>query len=165
MPAQGPLCRIGLISDTHGFLDPRVMAAFRGVDRILHAGDIGRPHVLWELQALAPTDAVLGNTDSAICVGEDLPLMRHLPICGVDIVLVHDQRNASAALQAVGAADAVVFGHSHRAVVAHDDGLLWINPGSATRPRGNEPRESVAVLELAEDAEPTARILFLDEFS
>ena len=57
--------KLGLISDTHGFLDPRLPKVFRGVDHILHAGDIGPDHLLAQLESIAPVTAVLGNTDSS----------------------------------------------------------------------------------------------------
>ena len=58
--------KIGVISDTHGFLDPRVEKIFAGVSHILHAGDIGYASIILELQFIAPVTAVLGNTDGDI---------------------------------------------------------------------------------------------------
>ena len=55
---------VGLISDTHGLLRPAVVAALSGVDRILHAGDVGKPEILDELRAIAPVTAVRGNVDT-----------------------------------------------------------------------------------------------------
>ena len=55
--------RLGLIADTHGWLRPEVFEVFRDVDLILHAGDVGPPDLLTELQAVAPVTAVWGNTD------------------------------------------------------------------------------------------------------
>ena len=57
--------KLGLISDTHGFLDPRLPKIFRGVDHIFHAGDIGPDRLLAQLESIAPVTAVLGNTDSS----------------------------------------------------------------------------------------------------
>ena len=57
--------KIGVISDTHGFLDPKVLKLFAGVEHILHAGDIGSDAIIAELEAVAPVTAVLGNTDSS----------------------------------------------------------------------------------------------------
>ncbi|MCL4789843.1 MAG: metallophosphoesterase family protein, partial [Verrucomicrobia bacterium] len=56
--------KIGVISDTHGFLDPKVSKLFAGVDHILHGGDVGPYTLLAELAAIAPVTAVLGNTDT-----------------------------------------------------------------------------------------------------
>ena len=59
------MARIGVISDTHGLLRPEALNALAGVDRIVHAGDIGAPEVLAQLATLAPLDAVRGNNDRA----------------------------------------------------------------------------------------------------
>src|SRR5437762_1300537 len=55
--------KIGIISDTHNFLDPKIATLFAGVGHILHGGDIGQPRIILELEALAPVTAVSGNTD------------------------------------------------------------------------------------------------------
>ncbi|MEY3702022.1 MAG: hypothetical protein RI891_1314, partial [Gemmatimonadota bacterium] len=60
---MGAVVRIGLISDTHGLLRPEVHAAFTGVDRILHAGDVCGDEILDELALIAPVQAVFGNCD------------------------------------------------------------------------------------------------------
>ena len=54
---------IGIISDTHNFFDPKIPKLFSGVEHILHAGDIGLPWIIMELENIAPVTAVLGNTD------------------------------------------------------------------------------------------------------
>ena len=56
--------KIGVISDTHGFLDPKIFELFAGVEHILHAGDIGFASIILELQEIAPVTAVYGNTDA-----------------------------------------------------------------------------------------------------
>jgi len=58
--------KIGVISDTHGYLDPRVEKIFAGVDHILHAGDIGFSVLIVELEFIAPITAVLGNNDEGL---------------------------------------------------------------------------------------------------
>jgi len=55
--------KIGVISDTHNFFDPKIPGLFNGVEHILHAGDIGLPRILLDLEAIAPVTAVSGNTD------------------------------------------------------------------------------------------------------
>ena len=55
--------KIGIISDTHNFLDPKIATLFAGVDHILHGGDIGLPRIILELEVIAPVTAVAGNTD------------------------------------------------------------------------------------------------------
>ena len=70
--------RIGLISDTHGLLRNEVYAAFEGVDEILHAGDIGDPAILTELEVIAPVRAALG-TDLDAQAADDLGLVTFIP--------------------------------------------------------------------------------------
>ena len=62
--------KIGVISDTHDFLDPRVKELFAGVDHILHAGDIGTVWITFELEQIAPVTAVFGNTDAGLSFRE-----------------------------------------------------------------------------------------------
>lgn len=148
--------RIGLISDTHGLLREGAIDALRAVDRILHAGDIGRPEVLQRLRELAPLTAVRGNND----VGEwarGLPEIEHLRIGEVTLCLLHE----ATMLRRLGGAGAqvVVSGHSHRPRVERRDGVLHVNPGSAGPRRFRLP---VTVAELAIDgAAVEARIVEL----
>src|SRR6185436_8015579 len=62
--------KIGLISDTHNYLDPRVPKLFEGVDHILHAGDVGLSALIVELEQIAPVTAVVGNTDEGLPLRE-----------------------------------------------------------------------------------------------
>src|ERR1051326_8095700 len=59
------MLRLGVISDTHNFLDPKIPPLFAGVDHILHAGDIGQSSLVLQLEQIAPVTAVLGNTDDS----------------------------------------------------------------------------------------------------
>jgi len=119
---------IGLIADTHGYLDPRVPPALLGVDLILHAGDIGSEDVLVALARIAPVTAVTGNNDRQLAhLG--LPLRVELDFDGVKVHLVHRLIDAAPGPDA----RVVVYGHSHKALVAEREGLLWVNPGAAGR--------------------------------
>ena len=80
--------RLGIISDTHGLLRPEVFEVFREVDQILHAGDIGPPEILEELEAIAPVLAVFGNTDG-FEVRARVPEVIELRIEGFDFLVVH----------------------------------------------------------------------------
>ncbi|HEX7050544.1 MAG TPA: metallophosphoesterase family protein [Longimicrobiales bacterium] len=126
--------RLGLISDTHGRLRPEVFDHFHGVDRIIHAGDIGSPEILIELEALAPVTAVWGNTDG-FEVRARVPETATLELEGRRLVLVHGHQYGSphpAALRgAHPEADIIIFGHTHRALVDREDGTLVVNPGAA----------------------------------
>lgn len=142
--------KVGVISDTHGFLDPRIPEIFEGVEHILHAGDIGPGSILVELERIAPVTAVLGNNDAGLSLGE------------VEAVAVHGRRfllqhivtpgQPSDALKghlARETPDAVVFGHTHQPYAAVIASVLYFNPGYAGKPRFNLAR-SVAILHLAE---------------
>jgi len=148
--------RIGLISDTHGLLRPEVFDAFEGVDRILHAGDIGPADLLVELEALAPLTAVSGNTDR-YDVASTLPETAELDLLGRRLVLVHGHRLGSptpAALRTTHPqADIVVFGHTHRALIDRSASPLVVNPGSAGATRFGLPA-SVAMLTLDRTGSP-----------
>jgi putative phosphoesterase len=121
--------RIGVISDTHGLLRPEAIAALRGSDLIVHAGDIGRWDVIEQLQNLAPTHAVRGNIDIQ-------PWARKLPVTAMvragrqRLFVLHDISQLAVDPARAGYR-AVVFGHSHRASAEIRDGVLYLNPGSA----------------------------------
>jgi putative phosphoesterase len=144
--------RIGIISDTHGWLDPQVKHLFAGVDHIIHAGDIGQVSVLDELAALAPVTAVSGNVDwSSGSELADLPAAAQLDIAGVRFVIAHIRAYITQSwnLSEYGVRVAV-YGHSHRAEIDWRDDILFLNPGSAGAVRFGLPR-SVAVLVIDGD--------------
>ena len=58
--------KIGVISDTHDFFDPRIPELFKDVEHIIHAGDIGSMAIISELEKIAPVTAITGNTDSML---------------------------------------------------------------------------------------------------
>jgi putative phosphoesterase len=120
---------VGVISDTHGLLRPEAVAALRGVDRILHAGDVGSARVLEALAALAPVTAVRGNNDRGAWARR-LPATAVLEIGAIRLYVVHDLKDLDVDPRAAGYA-AVVCGHSHRPRREDRDGVLYFNPGSA----------------------------------
>lgn len=139
--------KLGLISDTHSFLDPRIGEIFAGVDHILHAGDVGPHSLLLELETIAPVTAVLGNTDG----GVDLNLTEVTQIGGRKF-LVHHIVNPHALTDelrlriAREQPDVVVFGHTHKRFGEVVDGVLFLNPGYAGKPKFGAER-SVAILQ------------------
>ncbi|MFO7706711.1 MAG: metallophosphoesterase family protein [Desulfobacterales bacterium] len=135
--------RLGLISDTHGFLPPDVAEIFRDVDLILHAGDIGSARIVDSLEAIAPVLAVRGNMDNGPWA-ENLPHRRSLRAGEMQIHLIHDLANLQPQ-PPPGDHVAVVAGHTHRSQVERKQGVLYVNPGSAGAPRHGE-RASVALL-------------------
>jgi uncharacterized protein len=120
---------IGVISDTHGLLRPEALRALRGVDHIVHAGDIGTDEILTALRAIAPVTAVRGNNDKGSWA-RALPETATLEVAGRRIHVIHDI--GELAIDPVGAEVAVVIaGHSHKPAVTQRDGVLYLNPGSA----------------------------------
>jgi uncharacterized protein len=142
---------VGLISDTHGLVRPSIAEAFRGVDAIVHAGDVGGSAVLAALSAIARVDAVYGNVDDPY--DPALARERRVSIGGLTIHVSHGHElgrpTAELALARYADADIVVFGHTHRAVIVRlADGRLAVNPGAAG-PRRFDVEPSVARLTIA----------------
>lgn len=141
--------KIGLISDTHGFLDPRLTHFFRGVDHILHAGDIGPDFLIAQLEAIAPVTAVLGNNDDSPnfpltqvkTLGEIKFLVHHI----VTPRLLTDELQTRVAQEKP---DVILFGHSHQQFDRVINGVRFINPGYAGKPKFGAER-SVALLEIS----------------
>jgi len=120
---------VGVISDTHGLLRPEAVAALKGVELIIHAGDVGAPQVLDALRMLAPTFVVRGNVDKAHWAGA-LPATAHVEVGGLLFHVLHDIAELDLDPVAVGYA-AVIYGHSHQPSIDRRDGVLFLNPGSA----------------------------------
>jgi putative phosphoesterase len=154
--------KIGIISDTHGLLRAQVFDAFQGVEHILHAGDVGDPDILTELEALAPVTAVWGNVDG-MAIRARVPEVARLELGGVQVVILHGMQLGSPTPQKAAAAhpDAglVVFGHSHRPLIQQVGPTLAVNPGSAGPRRFKDP-VTVALAELA-DGTVQARLVDL----
>jgi uncharacterized protein len=149
---------IGLISDTHGLMRPEALAALRGSDLILHAGDIGSQAVLDELKAIAKVKAIRGNNDEDTWAA-GLPTTLRLRAERVSIYMLHNLKELAVDPVAKKIA-VVVSGHSHRPSVATRDGVLFLNPGSAG-PRRFKLPISVAKLTISEST-ARAKIVTLD---
>jgi uncharacterized protein len=138
--------KIGVISDTHGFLDPRIPGLFAGVGHILHAGDIGPDSIIGELEAIAPVTAVLGNTDTT----STFRLTETVTLDGRKFLVHHivDPYAPKEELRlrlARERPDGVVFGHTHKAFCQRINGTSFFNPGYAGKPKSGAER-SVAIL-------------------
>ena len=120
--------RIGVVADTHGLLRPEALRRLRGVDRIVHAGDIGSPEVLRALAAVAPVTAVRGNNDRGAWALA-LPETAVLVAGTVRLHVLHDVKTLAVDPQAA-AFDAVIAGHSHKPSLVRQAGVLFMNPGS-----------------------------------
>jgi len=147
------LTRIGVISDTHGYLDPQVLVEFAGVRHIVHAGDIMDAATLEALETIAPVTAVAGNMDDGK-LGK-LPREACLEVGGLRLVVGHKRKRLQKRLAlgkvdsfAAGEApDLVIFGHDHLPSVEWVDGVLYLNPGSASAPHEEDDDPTIALVE------------------
>ena len=150
--------RIGLISDTHGLLRPKVHDALKGVEIILHAGDVGGSEILDELRLIAPVHAVFGNTDPP-----GMPELNEkisIEIGGLRIHVSHGHEVGSPTPERLAVrydSDVVVYGHTHRQLVTRLNGQLFVNPGAAG-PRRFKLPASVGIMTIV-DGEPEVSIV------
>lgn len=128
---------VGVISDTHGLLREEALDALRGVDRIVHAGDVDDPEILERLEEVAPVSAVRGNVDRGAWA-EALPETRVVEVGERQLYVLHDPARLDLDPRAAGF-DAVVHGHTHRPRNEVVDGVLRLNPGSAGHARFGRP--------------------------
>jgi putative phosphoesterase len=134
--------RVALISDTHGLLRPEALEAFKGVDHIIHAGDIGAG-VLEGLREIAPVTAIRGNNDTGPWAN-DVPETAQLQLEDARIYVIHDL----AEFDSFADVDVVISGHSHIPEFYTEEGILYVNPGSAG-PRRFKLPISVGFLEIS----------------
>ena len=136
--------RIGVIADTHGLFDPAVRRHFKGVDHILHAGDIGDRSVIEQLEQIAPVTAVSGNVDDDEQGG--FPSEAVIELAGRRIAIRHilyeggKLTNDGRAFLQEEQPDLCIFGHTHRQKVEWFGKTLLFNPGSAGPKRFSLPR-------------------------
>jgi putative phosphoesterase len=121
--------RIGVISDTHGLVRPEALQALAGVERIIHAGDVGGAQVVQALRRVAPVDVVRGNNDKDAW-GQQLSPWLALEFDGVGVHVLHDLHDMDVDAAAAGF-KVVITGHSHKPLVSEREGVLFVNPGSA----------------------------------
>jgi len=167
-PARLPGARIGVISDTHGYLDPVVPGLFAGVSHIIHAGDVGDVAIITALEAVAPVTAVSGNVEGDDATAE-LPREASGEVAGVRFVVAHKPKRLLKRLAAgrvtVGPdevrPDLVVFGHVHVPSASWVDGTLYLNPGTAGAPDEEDDGPTVVIVEV-EAAGLSARFVPLE---
>ena len=130
--------RIGLMSDTHGFIDPKIYEYFKDVDEIWHAGDVGDVSVIDELREFKPLRGVYGNIDNAE-VRVEFPEFNRFHCEGVEVLMTHIagkpgkySKPAYEELVRNGAPKLFICGHSHILLVKNDPryNMLWMNPGA-----------------------------------
>jgi putative phosphoesterase len=163
------VARVAVISDTHipkaaPGLDRDFLESLRGVDLIIHAGDLVEMSILDELRSLAPVAAVAGNMDYSE-VSAVLPEKMVLEVEGKLVGIIHGwgppmgiERRVLSRFSGV---DAVVFGHTHKPLVEWRKGVLLLNPGTPTDSRFSK-RLSYAMLTV-EDGELKPEIIWLDK--
>ncbi|WKC38574.1 metallophosphoesterase family protein [Ectopseudomonas chengduensis] len=140
--------RIGLIADTHNLLRPEALATLQGVDHLIHAGDIGGPHILAELERIAPLSVVRGNNDQDSWA-DAIPERLTLRFGAIAMHVLHDltQLDIDPAAQGI---DVVIAGHSHKPLHEKRNGVLYLNPGSAG-PRRFKLPIGVGILHIEDD--------------
>ena len=138
--------RLGIIADTHGLLRPEVFAVFEGVDRILHAGDVGELDLLTGLEAIAPVTAVWGNTDG-FDLRSRLPEVVEIRIEGFDFLLLHGHQLGIPSPEKLNrkypSAEVIVFGHTHKPLLgtpASDLTPAWLRLDPIFTPLKGNPR-------------------------
>jgi len=137
--------RLGIISDTHRLLRVQAVEALQSVDVIVHAGDVGKADVLWNLKKVAPVFAVRGNVDTEAWA-QELPQSTVVEADGVSFYVLHNLRDLD--LRPDGAKfDFVISGHTHQAEQFERRGVLYVNPGSAGPRRFHLP-VTLALLDL-----------------
>ncbi len=150
--------RVGVISDTHvpaitRSLPAAVFTVFKGVDLILHAGDIVEMSVLDELRAIAPVEAVAGNMDGPE-LQVNLPYKKIIPLGKYCAGLIHGKYKIEVQREMIRKefddVDLIVYGHSHTPFWGKVDGLYFLNPGSPTDKR-HAPYNSIAILEAGDE--------------
>ena len=131
------MTRIGLLSDTHGFLDPKIFDYFREVDEIWHAGDIGTMEVIDQLKAFKPLRGVFGNIDDSE-IRRELPEFNRFTCENVEVLITHiagkPGKYSKPAYEALleKSPNLFICGHSHILLVKMDPNfnMLWMNPGA-----------------------------------
>ena len=129
---------VGILSDNHSDWPPHIAESLAGVDAIIHAGDIGPYKLVLDMEAIAPTTAVLGNTDGDMPINESAVVT----LDGKKFFVQHivDPHRLQASLRERLKRiepDVVVFGHTHMPFCETLGGVLFLNPGSVTQPRGD----------------------------
>ncbi|HQC43472.1 MAG TPA: metallophosphoesterase [Verrucomicrobiota bacterium] len=159
IPANGRPLKVGVVADTHNILNETARRELRGVDMILHAGDVVDPAILDDLSQIAPVRAVRGNCDYYEPTYRIHVLRETLQIQlgGYRIFVVHKLPEANPSLMPPAFYSrwkewnprVAVFGHTHRPEKVEKNGILFFNPGSPSRPRRS--RASIGILHLWPD--------------
>ncbi|MFQ5865145.1 MAG: metallophosphoesterase family protein [bacterium] len=158
--------KVGVISDTHGAIHPKVYSVFEGVEMILHAGDIGTEDVITSLETLAPVRAIHGNVDT-FPLSTRYDEILTLEIHGVAICMIHQfiSFNNSVIQNAMmqfphKRIDLLIYGHTHEAKLERVGEVLLFNPGSAGKRRFSL-KPAVGLLTISDKRKFTPEIVYL----
>lgn len=159
---------IGIISDTHNKLPDAALELLEGCDRIIHAGDICRPDILWQLECCAPLVAVLGNNDH-VDFGSSVHPQASFVEEGVRFVIVHEPRHLKGALQSFTRdkqTTVAVHGHTHVPHIEMSDNTslydYLVCPGALNRSREALGRKTIALVEVEAGVVESIKIISLD---
>ena len=155
--------RIGILSDTHGLLRPEVLPALKGVDRILHLGDVGKPSILQALETIAPVTAIRGNVDREGPCSKlpetEVALVENQPHGDLYLYMLHDLKTLHLDPAAAKFA-AVLHGHTHVPNFFTKKGVLYFNPGSCG-PRRFDLPITLGLLTIAPNGDLKPEIIYL----
>ena len=141
--------RIGIVSDTHGLLRQEVIEGLRGVDHIIHAGDIDDRSVIERLEEIAPVTVVRGNADKEWA--KDIAESATLDYLGNKIFVIHNKGKIT---ELPAEVSIVIYGHSHKYSLVDKDGVAWFNPGCCGKRRlGQEISYAILEVDGLEDFE------------
>jgi putative phosphoesterase len=158
---------LGIVSDTHGLLRPEVAAKLKGVDQILHIGDVGKISILDELAKIAPVTAIRGNVDRegpcAKLPETEVVLIENPPHASLYLYMLHDLKTLHLDPAAAKFA-AVLHGHTHVPNHYTKKGVLYFNPGSCG-PRRFELPVTIGLLIANADGELEPKIVYLPHTS
>lgn len=148
---------LGLISDIHRHLPAAAIQALQGCDRIICAGDVEDPRLLWELESVAPTIAVLGNCDRGTMWDPTVRFSMSPTLGGVKFLVVHRPQDIG-----IPAPDVQVVVHGHTHVPRNEviQGVRYVNPGSCSFPRGGS-KAGVARMTVEDGEVRTVRFIEL----
>ncbi len=134
--------KVGILSDTHGIIWPKVLEVLETCDYILHAGDFAEERILDKIRFMGKLYAVRGNSDGYWA--KNIAPTQRFCIEGLEFFMIHDRNMAGTEAKE---ADVIVYGHTHVYSEEVINGQLWLNPGSCTCPRrGTDP--SFVVMEI-----------------
>jgi len=170
LSSSRPVTTLGILSDTHGYFHPNLPDDLAGVDRILHAGDIGDLSILDGLEAVAPVTAVWGNIDDA-SIRRRVSEHQRVTVEGLDLWMTHIAGRPGRWQRGMGEKlrddppDMLVCGHSHilrvERVEALDD-MLYVNPGAAGK-QGLHQEKTCLRLTLEDGRATEAAVIHLDQ--